>query len=253
MAVFLDAATSIDRTSFENSYVSYYTWGCGIALGLDLSLRTRTDGRVTLDHFMRELWARHGAPGGRAPGVVDRPYTMDDVRAALATVSGDEAFARDFFRRYIEGRELVDYQGLLARAGIRLQPVAPGRPSAGAMQLLDSASGPRVSAATPFGSPAYEAGLDRDDVIVSLAGGRVGSVAEWNQLLGARKPGDSVPVVFRRRNATITGTLRIVEDPRVQAVLVEQTGQAVTAAQRTFRDAWLTGQDGVEGAKQVSR
>ena len=253
MAVFLDAATSIDRTSFDNSYISYYTWGSGIALGLDLSLRTRTDGRVTLDHFMRELWAKHGAPGGRAPGVVDRPYTIDDVRAALATVSGDEAFARDFFRRYIEGRELVDYESLLARAGIRLQKVAPGRPSSGALQLLDSASGVRVSAATPFGSPAYEAGLDRDDIIVSLAGGRVASVAEWNQLLAARKPGDTVPVAFRRRNTPVTGTLRIIEDPRVQAVLAEQTGQAVTAAQRTFREAWLTGQNGIDVARQVSR
>ena len=253
MAVFLDAATAVDRTSFENTYISYYTWGCGIALGLDLSLRTRTDGRVTLDHFMRELWAKHGAPGGRTPGVVDRPYTMDDLKSALASVSGDEAFARDFFRRYIEGRELVDYEGLLARAGIRLQKVAAGRASAGALQLLDSASGVRVAASTSFGSPAYEAGLDREDVIVSLAGARVGSVAEWNQLLDARKPGDTVAVVFRRRNVAITGTLRIIEDPRLQAILVEQAGQTITPTQRMFREAWLTGQNGVAVTRQVSR
>jgi predicted metalloprotease with PDZ domain len=239
MAVFVDAATAVDRTSFSNTFISYYTWGSGIALGLDLSLRTKTGGTVTLDHFMRELWTRHGAPGGRAPGVVDRPYTMDDVRAALAAVSGDEAFARDFFRRYIEGRELVDYEALLASAGMRLQRVAPGRPWVGALQVVDSASGVRVAAFTAPGTPAYEAGLDRDDVIVSLGGTRVGSVSEWTQLVEARKPGETLPIVFRQRNVSRTGTLRIGEDPRVRVVLMEQAGQAPSAAQRAFRERWL--------------
>jgi predicted metalloprotease with PDZ domain len=239
MAVFVDAATAVDRTSFDNTFVSYYTWGAGIALGLDLSLRTRTDGKVTLDDFMRELWTRHGAPGGRVPGVVDRPYTMDDVTAALGKVSGDQAFAHDFFRRYVEGRELIGYDGLLANAGMRLQRVAPGRPWGGALQLVDSASGVRVAAFTAPGTPAYEAGLDRDDLIVTLGGTRVGSVSEWNQLLEARKPGETLPVVFRRRNASTTGTLRVGEDPRVHIVLVEQAGQTLSAAQRTFREVWL--------------
>ena len=253
LAPFVDAATAVDRTSFDNTYISYYTWGCGIALGLDLSLRAKSDGKVTLDHFMRELWAKHGAPGGRVPGVVDRPYTMDDLKTALASVSNNEAFARDFFRRYIEGRELVDYQGLLANAGIRLQKLAPGRPWIGALQLVDSASGARVAAFTPPGSPAYEAGLDRDDVIVSLGGARVGSAAEWNQQLEARKPGEMVPVVFRRRSVSTTGTLRIGEDPRVQATLVEQTGQPLSAAQRAFRDAWLATQSVTGVTRQVSQ
>ena len=253
MAPFVDAATAIDRTSFDNTYISYYTWGCGIALGLDLSLRAKSGGKVTLDHFMRELWTKHGAPGGRAPGVVDRPYTMDDLKTTLASVSGEEAFARDFFRRYIEGRELVDYEGLLANAGIRLQKLAPGRPWVGALQLVDSASGVRVAAFTSPESPAYEAGLDRDDVIVSLGGVRVGSVSEWNQQLEARKAGEMVPVVFRRRNVSTTGTLRIGEDPRVHATLAEQAGQTLTVSQRAFRDAWLTTQGGAGATRQVSR
>ena len=44
LAPFVDAATAIDRTTFENTYISYYTWGCGIALGLDLRLRTAPTG-----------------------------------------------------------------------------------------------------------------------------------------------------------------------------------------------------------------
>ena len=41
-APFMDAATATDRTSFENTFISYYTWGEAIGLALDLSLRERT-------------------------------------------------------------------------------------------------------------------------------------------------------------------------------------------------------------------
>jgi predicted metalloprotease with PDZ domain len=239
LAPFVDAATAVDRTTWANTYVSYYTWGAGIGLGLDLTLRARTDGRVTLDHFMRELWTRHGAPGGRVPGVVDRPYTMDDVRAALATVSGDAAFARDFLAAFVEGRELVDYPVLLARAGLVLRKVAAGRATAGALQLADGAGGIRMMAASPSGSPAYAAGLDRDDVILTLGGVRVASVSDWNRLLNTHKPGTSVPVTYRRRDANVNAVLALGEDPRVQAVPGEDAGLPPTAAQRAFRDAWL--------------
>jgi predicted metalloprotease with PDZ domain len=55
MAPFVDAAVSVDRTAFENTYISYYTWGEAIGLGLDLTLRARSSGKVTLDHFMRAM------------------------------------------------------------------------------------------------------------------------------------------------------------------------------------------------------
>jgi predicted metalloprotease with PDZ domain len=239
LAPFVDAATAIDRTSFENTFVSYYTWGCGIALGLDLSLRTRTGGRVTLDHYMRELWMGYGKPGGPQPGLVAKPYTMSDLESALATVSGDAAFAQDFFKRYVEGHELVDYQALLAAAGIAVRKVAPGAPTVGAVRMVDSATGVRVGSATPFGSPLYDAGVDRDDLILSFGGRQVTSVSVWNEIVQSHKAGDMVSLTFRRRSGTVNATVRIAEDPRVQAVTFERIGQPVTAAQRAFRDAWL--------------
>ncbi|OFW07211.1 MAG: hypothetical protein A3I61_04310 [Acidobacteria bacterium RIFCSPLOWO2_02_FULL_68_18] len=140
LAPLVDGAAYVDRANFDNTYVSYYTWGAAIALGLDLTLRDRSNGRVTLDHYMRALWETHGKPGGKAPGYVDNPYTMADLEAALAAVSGDAAFADDFFARYIQGRELVDYERLLARAGFVVQPVSPGQARAG-----QPIAGPRIA------------------------------------------------------------------------------------------------------------
>ncbi len=119
---------------------------------------------------MRTLWERFGRTNTPVAGVVERPYTLDDVKSVLGQVSGDPAFAADFFARYIEGRELVDYAPLLARAGLLWRPVAAGRASIGDVRLQMGSGGARVAAAVPFGSPAYQAGLDRDDVIVSIGG-----------------------------------------------------------------------------------
>ena len=69
MAPFVDRASFTDRTNFANTFISYYTWGSVIGLGLDLTLRDRSDGRVTLDDFMRALWEKYGRPGTRTPGL----------------------------------------------------------------------------------------------------------------------------------------------------------------------------------------
>ncbi len=240
MAPFVDAATSIDRTSFDNTYVSYYTWGEAIGLALDLTLRDRSDGRVTLDTFMRALWTRHGRAGGQVAATVDRPYTIADVKNILAEVSGDRAFANEFFARYIEGHDAADYGPLLARAGLLWRPVSPGLAYAGALRIQDGPGGARVASAVPFETPAYEAGLDRDDLILSIAGTGVSTGADVERVIASRKPGDAVSVVFERRGQRVTSTMRLVEDPRRELVPAEEAGQALTDAQRRFRDNWLS-------------
>jgi predicted metalloprotease with PDZ domain len=58
-APFVDAATSVDPHNRANTFLSYYTYGEGLGLALDLMLRSRTPA-ATLDDFMREMWTRHG-------------------------------------------------------------------------------------------------------------------------------------------------------------------------------------------------
>jgi predicted metalloprotease with PDZ domain len=237
LAPFVDAAASIDRNNFSNTYISYYTWGEAIGLGLDLTLRERSGGKVTLDNFMRALWERFGKPGIRVAGYVETPYTLGDLQATLAAVSGDAAFAADFFGRYIQGREVVDYQRLLAHAGIVMR--SDGRASAGRLSLRDAQTGARIEGDVPYGSPAYEAGLARGDVIVSLGGMRVNGAADVERLVQARRPGDPMPVVFERGGNRQSAAMRLEADPRVELMTAEDAGQTLTEAQRRFRDAWL--------------
>ena len=228
-APFVDAAASIDPQNKANTFISYYTWGAALGLGLDLTLRSRFTG-VTLDDLMRDLWRTHGA--------TERPYTHDDLRAALGRVTRDTAFARDFFSRYIEGREVVDYAALLARAGIRLRPAASGQPFIGGPIEFEGDTA-IVAGGTIIGTPLYEAGLDRGDRIASLGGRPLTSAAVLDEILSTRKPGDRLAVEFVQRGAVRSGSIIVAQDARLEAVTFEQAGERVTPAIRTFRQRWL--------------
>jgi predicted metalloprotease with PDZ domain len=236
MAPFTDAATAIDPTNFDNTFISYYVWGEAIALGLDLALRERTGGRATLDDYMRALWERFGRPGDGEPGVVATPYSPADAEAVLGRVAGDPAFARDFFARYINGREVIDYARLLEQAGIVMRPAAPGRATLGAPPL---GGGMRVIRSTAYGSPLHEAGLDRNDEIASFDGRRVTSASDLRRLVAARQPGDRVRLGYRRQGRDLQTTVTLAADNRFELALLESTGARPASAQLAFRRAWL--------------
>jgi predicted metalloprotease with PDZ domain len=128
LAPLVDGARLIDP-SVGDGYISYYTWGEALAVGLDLTLRDRSDSRVTLDDYMRALWDTFGRSAAQRPGYVASPYTNADLERTLTAVAGDATFAKEFFDRYVEGHDVVDYARLLSRAGFLLRPrtTAAGR------------------------------------------------------------------------------------------------------------------------------
>lgn len=234
-APLVDAAVSVDPTNRANTFISYYTWGAMIGMGLDLTLRTRFPG-LTLDDYMRAVWRRHG--------VTERPYTTDDLRVLLAEVTGDEAFAREFFDRYVYGRDVVDYETLLAPAGLLLRRTRPGRPTLGASAFVYEGGAARVAQPTLKGTPLYEAGITQGDRILTLAGRPVTNQEVLAAVLDERKPGDRVPVEYEQRGRRVRTELVLIEDPTLELVLFEDAGRPVTPAIQEFREAWLGSQAG---------
>jgi predicted metalloprotease with PDZ domain len=240
MAAFIDGGQPIDRTNWANTVISYYPFGAAIGLALDLELRDRSDGQVSLDDFMRAMWRVHGRPGGVREGYVDRPYTTADAEARLAEVSGDRAFARDFFARFIEGREVADYRRLLVRAGFVLRRRSAGRSWWGDLRLEAGNGAVRIATLVPSNSPAYAAGMEQDDEIRRIDGRRIGSVEELNVVVSRHKPGDRLDVVIVDRSGTErTVSMLLAEDPHLELTPVETSGGVLTSAQRTFRERWL--------------
>ena len=243
MAAFIDGGRPLDRTNWQNTVVSYYSFGAAIALAMDLTLRDRSDGATTLDDYMRAMWRVHGKPGGSREGYVDAPYTTGDAEARLAEVSRDRVFARDFFDRYIRGRDIADYAGLLQRAGFVVRKREPGRAWWGDVRLESRAEGARVEAVVSPDWPAYAAGVDQDDTLQQVAGERVASAEAVSTVLARHRPGERVSIAYLdRTGASKTASVRLAENPHVEVVALETTGASLTLAQRAFRDRWLKSQ-----------
>ena len=82
---------------------------------------------------MRAMWTAHGKPGGPQPGHRREAVHAEGRARRLAEVSGDRAFADEFFDKYVEGRDVPDYARLFARAGLVLRKRNAGGAWAGVL------------------------------------------------------------------------------------------------------------------------
>jgi predicted metalloprotease with PDZ domain len=239
MAAFIDGGRTADKTNWSISVTSYYPFGGAIALALDLTLRDRSGGRLSLDDFMRAMWRSYGKPGGSREGYVDRPYTSADAEETLASVSGDRAFARDFFGRFVQGHDLADYARLLARAGFVVRKKHAGSAWLGDLQL-DMRNGVRVGTLIAPSWPVYRAGLDQGDLLQMVDGQPIKDESDLSTVLRRHKPGDSVSIVFTDRTGkATTAAIALAEDPHVEIVPAESGAGSLTDAQKAFRREWL--------------
>jgi predicted metalloprotease with PDZ domain len=256
MAPFIDGGRPNDRTNWDRAVTSYYPFGGAIALALDLTLRERSNGDVSLDDFMRAMWTKFGKPssaGSEPPssvgsalrrtvpqGYVDHPYTVADAEATLGEVSRDPAFAHDFFTRYITGHEVADYARLLARAGVLLRKRNAGHAWLGGVRLDARGGALHIATLVEPNWPLYASGIEQDDELRQVDGQRVSAPADLEAILAKHKPGDRVDVAFTDRAGTqMNAPVTLAEDPALEAVAVETTGSSLTPAQKTFRDRWL--------------
>jgi predicted metalloprotease with PDZ domain len=238
LAPFVDAACSVDPTNWGNTYLSYYTFGAAIALGLDLELRDRTDGRIGLDDYMKALWTKYGKTPS-PPGTVATPYTPADLQTTLAEVSGSVSFAREFFERYVDGPELVEYGMLLKRMGLIWKPLHPGRGWMGDLPMTTGTDGARITNAAPMGTPAYDAGFGEGDVLVSIGGQDVRSASDVAAIVEAAKPGDRLDARYLRHGKPRAATIALRGHPARTLVTRESAGETPTPEELKMRDAWL--------------
>ena len=231
MAPFVDAATSIDPNNFQNTFISYYTYGQALALGIDLALRQQFPGK-SLDDWMRAMWREHPD--------IDKPYTLDDLESSLGEVSSRD-FAATVFKRHIYGMEPMDYKALLAPAGLLLRKQHPGQAWAGATARALTFSGKEaeITGNTLRGSPLYDAGLDKGDRILQWDGKALGSIAELEAWRAAHQPGQRVILKAITRAGEKDFAVTLQENPGLEIVTFEQANLPVTPSIVEFRKAWL--------------
>ncbi len=197
-APFVDAATSVDPVNRENTFVSYYSYGSTLGLALDLSLRQQD---LNLDDFMKLMWKKYGT--------TEVSYTVEEIELTLAEYAGDK-FASDFFHKYIYQSKMPDYEELFDLVGVKITQNTEKEYFGASLSETDS--GLQVRRNTFKRSPAYEAGLDSGDIILTIDGTEVSTMDEFRSAL-ENSEDNTVEVTFRRYGADHETQVKLGSDP----------------------------------------
>jgi predicted metalloprotease with PDZ domain len=208
-----------------NAIVSYYDKGALVALCLDLTLRIKTEGRVSLDDVMRELW--------RAYGKIGRGVPDDGIRQVAESLSGLDL--RRFFADAVDGTGDLPLQRLLKAAGIVLTLDATSeKPSLGIKTTAESKA-LRISQVFDGGA-AQQAGLSAGDTLVAIDGLRI-DAGNLDTLLARYQAGDTVAIHAFRRDELMTCSALL--QPPARNVCKLSSALRPTPAQLAFRKHWL--------------
>ena len=224
-APFVDAATAIDPDNNSNTFISYYSYGSLLGLALDVTLRTETS--VNLDDYMRTLWSHYGKK--------EQPYSLKDLEATLAEMVGD-SLAQSFFEHHIYDSQMPDMAEMLARVGVELTQVAENEAYIGVSsrwsgdeEAWEIVSDPQI------GSPAYLAGLNRGDMVHTLAGLGLSSERSIDEVVASKRVGQTVDVEFRRWGVPKEASVILQANPRMQSSIMRRASRE----QKDAMEAWI--------------
>ena len=203
-----DASLTTWIAPTDGSGYLYYSQGTLAGFLLDVMIRNASDGRRSLDDAMRDLYRTTYERG--------RGFTGADWWGAVARAAGTlEAPFLDFARRYVDGREPLPMDSVLALAGLALRTDSIREPMLGIATAADS-GGALVVFVDPSGAGAA-AGIRVGDRLVSLGGIPMLTEASFAAFQRRYAGTDltSLPAVVSRDGETFT--------LRVPVVLVTRT------------------------------
>ena len=214
-----------------NSSVSYYDKGAILGLLLDLEIRRRSGGARSLDDVMRALYNDFFKK--------NRNYTPADFQRTAEAAAGGSL--EEFFRRYVRGREELDYDAALAWVGLRLDTAsdAAGRPAPAVADLgaaLEEKDGRLTVKNVPAGTSAYEQGLYAADQIVAVDGYRA-TLAFLNERISDKRPGEQLTLTVFRGDELRTVSVKL--GSRAAAAYRIVPVAAPDEQQRRNYQAWL--------------
>lgn len=209
----------------------YYPKGSLAGFLLDIMIRDASDNHRSLDDVMRTLYNTTYKNG--------RGFTSDEWWSTVDQAASGGAF-RDFYSRYVDGREPFPYDRVLPLAGLRLGRDTAHVPQLGIASLQDS-SGLHVTEVIPQSSAAA-AGVQPGDQLISV-GGFSAEDPNWTDKFRSRyarlPEGTELPVAIRRNGAEQTLTARLHFVTRVDSRLIADSRASAKA--RRIREGILRG------------
>ena len=197
-----------------NSISSYYAKGSLVALGLDLVIRQRSNGRFSLDDVMRELWRDFGQSfyQGQPRGLGESAFTR-----IVKSVTGVDVSQE--LGQWVEQTADVPLQKLLAQHGFKLNWIS--KDNTPALGATFKTQGEFLAIRQVIeGGAAHRAGLSAGDLLVSCDRLRVGNSANsLKQLLSAYQPGQTVSIAAFRADLLQIRDVVLMDPPASHCVI----------------------------------
>lgn len=169
-----------------NHSVNIYAKGSLVSWLLDFEIRRATENKRSLEDVHRELYKRFK--------VSDKGFTDADILSIVNEVTGQDFSG--FWDDFIWGTKDIDFETLLDYVGLKLERKASDKQTIDlGIRYDDELKLTRVRK----GSPAWNAGLTKDDIILSFDEMRV-TQKNMEQKLKDLKPGEPIQVHFFRRD-----------------------------------------------------
>ncbi len=223
----------------KNNSISYYSKGEVIGILMDLEIINATKGAKSLDDVMKAMYLQCKT--------LKRGYTDAEFKTMVEKISGISF--TDFWAKYVNGVVDAEYVKYFGYAGVNVstENATPDKPVTGAAAQLVN-DGLSVSSTTR-GSAAWDAGLNVNDVIISLDDVSVGDALSTIKLRTPAVSLESLPVVSKKNigdvlklkvkrdgiEREITLTLKANPSLRLKATIDENA----SAAQKAVLKKWM--------------
>lgn len=184
--------------SSDNFRTNYYFVGNVIANLLELQIADATDGASGLDDLMRVIWERT-REGNEA-------FDAEAIRAVAEEVAGIPL--ADFFHSHVFGKDSIPFADFFRLAGYDLvvdEQATRDRNSTGYLGIYPrpTDNGLFVNGIV-IDRPAWRAGLDYDDRIVSIGNSSITDYNSFQTAMRQTRPGQAVDFVVSRFGQQLT-------------------------------------------------
>jgi predicted metalloprotease with PDZ domain len=211
----------------NNTGVSYYSKGEVIGLMMDLEIANATKGAKSLDDVMKAMYFQCKT--------LKRGYTDSEFKAMVEKISGISF--NDFWAKYVNGTEPVDYKKYFGYAGIDVKNVNEGR----SVPYLGIASGRKEGKiyinAVSRNSAAWVDGLNVNDEVISVNGVPAEPAVERMAEITGKKVGDVIKVTVIRDGVTKDINVTLKANPNIS--LAAQMNPAATDLQKAVLKKWM--------------
>ena len=204
---------------------------------LDLTVRSATDGKRSIDHVMRDLYGRTAGPAG---------MTGADIEASVAAVCG--CVVKPFFDAHVRGAQPLDFNRYLALIGLKADITWDTVTRDNGEKAPDH----RLWAYDPPGDSLLalavnnpetvwgKAGLHSGERVISVNGNSVRTWNEFRSAIAQSRVGDVVHLVVKPKvGPTRTVSVTVTGYTRPVVKISEIIG--ATEKQVRLREAWLAG------------